>query len=121
MVMLVSLQEASDHLRRDTADDDNDLMLKIQAASRFVVNYLDKDVFDLDSNDQPVEDSDGIVVDVPFDIKAATLLIIGELYANRDAPDFRSSQRVQTPRLGDIIMPRSAHLLLDHYRTPVCH
>lgn len=117
MVMLVSLQEASDHLRRDTADDDNDLMLKIQAASRFVVNYLDTDVFQLDSNDEPVEDSDGVVVDVPFDIKAATLLIIGELYANRDAPSFRDGDTA--PRLGDIIMPRSAHLLLDHYRNPV--
>src|SRR5690606_18615425 len=118
MVMLVSLQEASDHLRRDTADDDNDLMLKIQAASRFVVNYLDSDIFPVYSDGEPVEDSDGIVVDVPFDIKAATLLIIGELYANRDAPSFRDGDTA--PRLGDIIMPRSAHLLLDHYRTPVC-
>lgn len=117
MVMLVSLQEASDHVRRDTDDDDNDLELKVKAASRFVVNYLDTDVFELDSNDEPVEDSDGVVIDVPFDIKAATLLIIGELYANRDAPSFRDGDTA--PRLGDIIMPRSAHLLLDYYRKPV--
>lgn len=116
--MLVSLQEASDHLRRDTTDDDNDLMLKIMAVSQFVVNYLDGDIFPVYSDGELVEDSDGIVADVPFDIKAATLLIIGELYSNRDAPSFREGDTA--PRLGDIIMPRSAHLLLDHYRTPVC-
>lgn len=119
MVMLVSLQEASDHLRRDTDDDDNDLMLKIQAASRFIVNYVDDDTFDLDSSGEPFEDSNGIVVDVPSDIKAAALLIIGQIYSDRDAPDFRDGKTA--PRLGDIIMPRAAHLLLDYYRTPICH
>ena len=39
-VMLVRLQEASDHLRRDTTDDDNDLTLKIKAASAAIINYL---------------------------------------------------------------------------------
>lgn len=117
MVMLVSLEQASVHLRRDTDDDDADLTIKIQAASQAVLNYIDPVDF-IDSSGEPEFDSDGNPVGVPAPIQSAVLLIIGDLYADRDGVDYRSGN--STPRLGDIIIPRAAHFLLDPYRTPTC-
>ena len=57
MAMLVSLQQASDHLRRDTTDDDADLTIKIQAASAAIMDYLGGDVIPLLSTGEPEEDS----------------------------------------------------------------
>lgn len=85
-MMLVTLQQASDHLRRDTTADDNDLTLKIHAASGMVMNYIQGpgvdgftdsagDVF-VDSNDDPIF--------VPYEVQAATLIMVGYLYKNRD-------------------------------------
>lgn len=112
---LVSLQQASDHLRRDTDDDDNDLLLKVEAASQAVVNYIDRIDF-LDTAGEPDMDSAGDPINVPRPIQAAVLLILGDLYADRDAEAYREGN--STPRLGDIIIPRSAHFLLDPYRSP---
>jgi len=79
MVMLVTLQQASDHLRRDTNADDTDLTLKIKAASRAVLNYL-KDAADtyLDSSGVAVED------EIPDEVRMATLLLVGVLYKDRE-------------------------------------
>lgn len=114
--MLVSLQQASDHLRRDTTDDNNDLTLKIQAASQAVLNYIDEQSF-LNSSGQPDYDSAGNPQNVPYPIQAAVLLILGDLYADRDGQNFRDGG--SHPRLGDIILPRAVHFLLDPYRIPV--
>jgi len=84
MVMLVSLQKASDHLRRDTSDDDNDLILKIHAASAAVINYLKDGATFLDSAGEIEVDTNGDAVNVPFEVQAATLLMIGFLYKDRD-------------------------------------
>ncbi|MBV2181687.1 MAG: head-tail connector protein [Castellaniella sp.] len=70
MTSLVSMQEASDHLRRDADDgDDADLTLKIEAASQAVMQYLDWTE---------------VPADVPAVVKAATLNLIGEMYRERD-------------------------------------
>ena len=83
-MMLVTLDEASDHLRRDTTDDDDDLTLKIMAASQAVQNYLKTtSPYELDSNDDVVTDSDGDPV-VRFEVRAAVLMLVGELYRHRD-------------------------------------
>lgn len=116
-MMLVTLQQASDHLRRDTTDDDTDLTLKIQAASLAVLNYIDDHSF-LDSAGNVEEDSAGNLLGIPEPIQCAVLLILGDLYADRDGAKFRDG--MSTPRLGDIIIPRAAHFLLDAYRTPIC-
>ena len=70
MTQLVTLQEASDHLRRDLDDGgDADLNLKIEAASQAVIQYLGW-------TEIPAE--------VPAIVKAATLNLIGEMYRERD-------------------------------------
>lgn len=95
-LMLVTLQEASDHLRRDTSDDDLDLTAKIYAASAAVKNYIgdstklwevSTDEFgedQLDSNGDPIyaEDSNGRIL--RFEVRAATLLMVAFLYRLRD-------------------------------------
>ncbi|UJF37673.1 phage gp6-like head-tail connector protein [Pseudomonas aeruginosa] len=96
-MMLVTLQEASDHLRRDTDYDDADLTLKIHAASAAVMNYLKRDSLayepERDSSGEVVRDSNGWPVPmldssgnpaVRFEVKAAVLLMLGELYKNRE-------------------------------------
>lgn len=108
----VSLQQASDHLRRDTDADDNDLRLKIRAASAAVANALKEsgmaEILDsaglvpLDSNGDPI---------VPEDVQWATLLVLGESYSNRgDAAP--TSWREGEP------LPAAAWSLLTMRRTP---
>ena len=89
MVMLVSLSQAKDHLRIDNDDGDNDLTLKIHAASGAVLNYIRNgaDVF-TDSTGEPILDSNDAPIGVPYEIQAATLLMLGYLFKDRDAdPD----------------------------------
>lgn len=89
MVMLVTLQQARDHLRSDSTDDDNDLTLKIHAASGAVLNYIRNgaDIF-TDSSGEPVLDSNGGPIGIPYEVQAATLLMLGYLYKDRDGdPD----------------------------------
>lgn len=91
MAMLVTLDEASSYVRRDTSDDDAELELLVQAASEAVLNYIKENtvVSFIDSNgDVIAEDSDGVAEDVPAVVKAATLYMTAWLYRHRDAdPD----------------------------------
>lgn len=82
---LVSLEQAKRHLRVDFDDEDNDIELKVHAASGAVLNYLKSgaDVF-LDSSGDVPEDSAGDPVGVPFEVQAAALLMLGYLYKDRD-------------------------------------
>lgn len=68
-MMLITLEQASEHLRRDTDDDDADLTLKIEAASEAVMEYL-----------KWTE----VPADIPYRAKAATLALVGEMYRNRE-------------------------------------
>lgn len=132
MVMLVTLQEASDHLRRDTTDDDGDLTLKIQAVSRAILNYLKDDMlayqFDMNEHGKPLLDSNGDIVYlydsdgelvVRDEVKAAVLMMIGVLYKDRDAKEYtdpRSGGGLE--RLGNMSLPRAVHWILDPLRLP---
>lgn len=89
MTLLVTLQQAKDHLRIDTDDGDADLELKIHGASGAVLNYLKganhfaQQVVD----GVPVVDADGLPVyttAVLFEVQAAVLLLLGYLYKDRD-------------------------------------
>lgn len=97
--MLVTLEEASDHLRRDTTDDDNDLTLKIQAASRAITNYLKSSSPyqpEVDTAGDPIIDSAGDIVyavdssgdKIPLpEVRLAVLYLVGIYYRDRDGEE----------------------------------
>lgn len=88
MTKLVSLEQASDYIRRDTTDDDAMLASLIEAASGLVLNYLKANthVDFIDSDGEIVEeDTDGVAVGVDAAVQSATLYMTAWLYRNRDA------------------------------------
>lgn len=106
----VTLDEARDHLRIDTEDDDADLLLKIQGASSAVMRYLKTRralwLPEQDSNGDTVRDSNGWPVPVldsngdrvlnPV-IRSATLLMTGYLYRNRSDNEGAAFQQGYLP------------------------
>jgi len=83
---LITLAQASAHLRRDTEDDDSDLLLKIEAASEMVLDYIGSGAEAwTDSSGLPIEDSNGEAMDVPKRVQSAVLMLTGYLYRERDA------------------------------------
>lgn len=126
-MMLVTLAEASAHLRRDTSADDMDLTLKIRAASAAVLSYLKTTRYlyqpELDSTGMPVLDSNGWPVpeldsdNVPAvrsDIRAAALLLIGEFYKSREG----EQEGAVDAQFGYGYLPRPVVALLTPYRDP---
>lgn len=100
-MMLVTLTEAQDHLRVDTDADANDLTLKILAASGAVLNYLKSSspyYTVLDSSGDPVVvlDSSGDPT-IRWEVKAATLLMLGYLYRLRDNNEDMAFQQGYLP------------------------
>lgn len=80
MAHLVTLQEARDLLRLDGDDHDSMLALLIPAASASVVAYLK-------TTGAPFVGEDGEVIEgatVPFEVRAATVMLIGMLMRNPD-------------------------------------
>lgn len=103
--MLIDLALVKAHLRVDTADEDTLITLYLGAAEKQASDFLGRAIYigllDMD------EDTDGIIVnDV---IKAAILLTVGHLYANRE----------------DVVpgsvaaLPMGAQYLLQPYRTDI--
>ncbi|WP_395504720.1 head-tail connector protein [Ectopseudomonas hydrolytica] len=92
----VTLELAKAHLNMDHDEDDNLIGLYITAASRAVKNYLksgspfkvetDSDGNDvLDSSGAPVYERDSLGAKIiAEEVQAATLLLIGHLYKDRD-------------------------------------
>jgi len=83
MLSLVTLEEARLQLRVDGALDDTKIAQVILAASAIVLNHIKVVV--------PVEDSPDTRLTqmfdsetVPEEVKAAVLLIVGDLYENRE-------------------------------------
>ena len=110
MTMLVSLSRAKAHLRITGTDDDSDVELKLKGASAAVLRYIDSNQDFLDTNGDPDEESDGVALNVPEDIQAATLLLLGDLYKERDG--------VNAAEWEHGFLPRSVVRLLYPYRTP---
>ena len=100
--MIVTLQEARDHLRSDTDSDDADLELKIAAAEEVVLTYL------------KLEDSDDIPAKAKNAAKAACLLLIGEFYKNREA----TQDGAVDAQFGYGYLPRPVVSLLYPHRDP---
>ena len=84
-MMLVTLEEAKYQLMMDHDQDDPYITLLIQAASAAVVEYLKSGATFLDSSGEVPVDSAGDPEGVPFQVKAATLILIAEWYKNREA------------------------------------
>lgn len=98
-MMLVTLQQASDHLRRDTTDDDADLTLKIKAASRLVMNYLGVGAASFtDSAGDIFVDSHGDAIGIPEDVQIATLMMTGYLFRERDCDDEKAFEQGFLPK-----------------------
>lgn len=111
MTMLVTLAQVKLHLRLDTDDEDELVELLTHAASEAVLGYIRNgpDLF-LDSAGDVIEDSNGDPIGIPYDVKAATLLLVGFLYRNRDAdPDKDFSHGY---------LPIAVMSLLYRYRDP---
>lgn len=79
-MMLVTLQQAKDHLRIDHDAEDNDLTLKIHAASGAVARYLK-------IPSSFFADETALTTDTPFEIQAAVLIMLGILYRDRDGTE----------------------------------
>lgn len=81
---LITLQQARDQIRSDTNADDNDLNLKIEAASQAVLNYLEDgaDSF-LDTAGELILDTSGEPVGIPANVQQAVLVLVDILYNNR--------------------------------------
>lgn len=116
MAMLVSLQDASDHLRRDSTDDDAYLTRLIDRISDAVMAYVGGDFDFLDSAGDVTIDSAGEPIGVPGAMQEAVLVTIGIFYTDRDAQAYREGQL--DDRLGKMSLPAGVHWLLDPLREP---
>lgn len=84
---LVTLQEAKAHLRVDGDDDDADITLKLRAAEEMAVAYLDRAVYPSQAALDAAVAADAAGPDpmvCTFAVRAGILLILGDLYANRE-------------------------------------
>lgn len=107
---LVSLQQVTDHLRLDTTDPM--VPFYISAASEAVLVYLN-DSF-VDSSGEVPQDSAGNPMGVPFPVMAATLLLVGEFYKNREG----NEGNPVPAEFGYGYLNRAVVALLYPYRSP---
>lgn len=116
--MLVTLQQAREHLRSDSDADDADLTLKIEAASAAVIDYLG-DFLPLDSNGDPLVDSAGDLIGVKpramTRIRQATLVTLAYFYRERDGSQ---EHAVPTQWGYGYALPQGATALLYSLRRP---
>ena len=91
-MILCTLDEAKTHLRVVDPASDADVMLKLLQASAIVVDYLKKP-----------EDHGWDEFTAPQPVKAATLLVLSELYDQREGKDG---------------IPLAARVLLERFRDP---
>ncbi|THK38112.1 phage gp6-like head-tail connector protein [Ensifer sp. MPMI2T] len=102
---LLDLALVKKHLRVSFSDDDVEIEAYQAAAESIVTEYLDREVYV--EGGSPTSGDDGTAIEVTAPIKAAILLLVGDLYENREAD----------PKLeGDAVLPRAVRALLAPYR-----
>lgn len=114
MAMLISLVKAKAHLRVDHDDEDDDIELKLLGASAAILDYLKDAATFLNSDGDTDKDSNGDPQGVPFQVQAATLLMLGILYKNREP----ESEDPVDAQYGYGYLPKSVVALLYPLRTP---
>ncbi|RLC31988.1 hypothetical protein DRH13_02275 [Candidatus Woesebacteria bacterium] len=120
MPMIVTRQQAMDHLRIDDATDEaDDLDLKILAASAVILDYIERDsedyeVDDSDSSNDSDSSSDdsssgdaggSSEYDWPYQVQAAVLLLVGDLHRHRDSEMPKYSEATLPPAVRALIYP----------------
>jgi len=107
-VRLVDLQAAKLHLRVDGEDEDVLIQIYLDAAEKAVIDFLNRNVYaDQEALEAAAEPAEAMPMVVNAPIRAAALLILGHLYANRE----NSVTGVSVQAL-----PMGAHSLLWPYR-----
>lgn len=104
----VTLQQAKDHLRVDTDAEDGDIGDKLLAAQSAVLNYLKITTLDVLAVGSPAEIPDN----VDGAVTAATLLLVGYLYRDRDTDENHEWEQGY--------LPRPVTALLYPLRDPAC-
>lgn len=91
---MLTLAETKLHLRVDTTDEDALITALMATATAACADYLNMPAADL-------------VVAVPAPVKSAALLLVGDLYANREAQGDR--QFYKNPTFENLLNPYRAH------------
>jgi hypothetical protein len=99
---LLDLEEAKRHLRVLDSDSDDDIDAKLLQASWIVLNYLGYDGIP----DDWLTDESPSTLGVPYVVRAAVLLVLSELYANRESTNANP-------------LSMAVKSLLRRYRAPV--
>ena len=101
---LVSLEVVKRHLRVLHDDDDAQIELYTAAAESIVVEYVDRAVLAVDAT---LPTDDALAMNTTPAIAAAILLLVGDLYENREAdPD----------ATGNAVLPKAVRALLAPWR-----
>lgn len=93
---VVTLDEAKAHLRVDGTEEDADITLKLAAAEDAAAQFLNRPL--------PWADAAGTEVPVPASVKAAILLMLGDLYSNREGGVFGTIHTVN-PTVERLLWP----------------
>ena len=91
---MLTLAETKLHLRVDHDDEDALIAALMATATAACADYLNMEAADL-------------VVAVPAPVKSAALLLVGDLYANREAQGDR--QFYKNPTFENLLNPYRAH------------
>ncbi len=118
MTMIVTLEEGKSHLRVDHDLDDNDITIKIMAASSAVLEYIGDaqyrfidtggEMLDFDTSTEQSE------LRALHRVRQATLVLLGDMYRYRDP----QANDVVDPRFGYGYLPRAVTALLYSLRVP---
>ena len=101
--MIVTLDQATQHLRVDEFDEDELIQMYIDAAENYVSQYLNRPVpWTITEQDEQGDDVE-VEVPVPGAVKAAALLVVGDLYQTREASTERAVS--ENPAVKNLLNP----------------
>lgn len=119
MTLLVTVDQAKAHLHVDNSADDDDIELKVSAASAAVLAYIgETQHLFLDTGGDPIDLEDTTADQAGLRAlhiaQQATLLILADWFKNREP----TASDVVDPRYGYAYLPRSVTALLYSLRDP---